>query len=323
MTGKPNLDPFLLFILGSVALGFLLPVQGDVAGAFDWITKAAIFLLFLGYGARLSTAQALDGLRNWRLHLTILACTFAVFPLLGFALRSLSAAGVNQMVVVGLVFLTIVPSTVQSSITFTSIAGGNIAGAIVSATTSNIVGVVLTPLLAMLLLPSTEGIHIDAATVGNVTLQLLLPFILGQVARRWVGDAVETHRARLKVFDQLVICMVVYGAFSEFRVAGTWREVSLPDLAVMVVVSLALLAFMLWFTWNLAGWLGFDRGDRIATLMCGTKKSLATGVPMASVMFAATGVGLIVLPLMIFHQAQLMVCSWIAGRLGRDAAPAS
>lgn len=311
-------DPFLLLILTALALGFFIPVTGQGADVFDWITKGAIFLLFFGYGARLSAAQAWEGVKHWKLHITILAFTFVVFPILGIGILALTNIGLAQTVALGLVFLCIVPSTVQSSITFTSIAGGNIAGAMVSATASNVLGVALTPLLAALLLPSVGGQPITWGSVGSIFLQLLLPFILGQLSRPLTANFMTTYKKRLKYLDQGVICLVVYGAFSAFSSSGTWREVSLTDLLAMTGIGLALLALMLWLTWWLSGKLHFNRADRIAIMMCGTKKSLATGVPIASVMFPAATVGLIVLPLMIFHQAQLMTCSIIAGRMARQ-----
>lgn len=310
-------DPFLLLILCALGLGFLLPVTGGAAEAFDWVTKGAIFLLFFGYGARLSAAQAWEGVRHWKLHVTILSFTFVVFPLLGLGILALTGLGLSETVAIGLVFLCIVPSTVQSSITFTSIAGGNLAGAMVSATASNVLGVGLTPLLAALMLPGIGGQPITWGSVGAIVVQLLLPFVLGQLSRPLTADFMVRYRKRLKYLDQAVILLVVYSAFSAFAAGGTWREVGLVDLALMTGIGLVLLAFMLWLTWFMAGHLGFDRPDRIAILMCGTKKSLATGVPIASVMFPAATVGLIVLPLMIFHQAQLMACSVIAGRLAR------
>lgn len=317
MAAKKLGDPFLLFILMALALGFLFPVRAQSADVFHWITVIAIFLLFFGYGARLSAAQAWEGAKHWKLHLTILAFTFVVFPILGLGILLLSHLGLATPIAIGLVFLCIVPSTVQSSITFTSIAGGNIAGAMVSATASNLLGVVLTPLLAAIMLPTVGGQAVTWGSVGAIFLQLLLPFMLGQFSRPLTATFMSTHRARLKYLDQAVICLVVYGAFSAFAVAGTWREVSLLDLLTMTGIGLVLLAFMLWLTWWLSGKLRFNRADRIAIMMCGTKKSLATGVPIASVLFPAATVGLIVLPLMIFHQAQLMACSVIAGRLAR------
>lgn len=315
---KRALDPFLVVILATLVFSSLLPVEGRAAEIFSLVTWGAIFLLFFGYGARLSTAQAWEAVKHWKLHLTILASTFVVFPLIGIGLLQLPLLGVSAAVAVGLAFLTIVPSTVQSSITFTSIAGGNIPGAMVSATASNLIGVVLTPVLAIAILPEVGGVPITWDALVSVALQMLLPFVLGQLLRPLLHGFLEPRRKQLKFYDQFVIVLVVYGAFSSFFATGIWREVSIVDLVVMTAVGLVLLAFMLWFTWWLGGRLRFNRADRIAILMCGTKKSLATGVPIASVLFTASAVGVIVLPLMIFHQAQLMACSAIAAKLGRS-----
>lgn len=303
-------DPFLLYILASAALGFFLPVAGTASEVLDWATKAAIFLLFFGYGARLEAAEAWAGLKHWRLHLTILACTFVVFPLLGLGLLHLP--WYSPELAVGLAFLTLVPSTVQSSITFTSIARGNIAGAIVSATTSNLLGVLLTPLLVMALLPTVGGAPIGWGSFLAVTVQLLLPFVLGQLSRPWTADFMARHKARLKWLDQGVICLVVYGAFGDLRRGGV--TVTGQDLLIMVALCLAILGLMLLLTQQLARALRFSRADEIAIVFCGTKKSLATGVPMATVLFTGQPVGLIVFPLMVFHTLQLIACSIIAQR---------
>lgn len=317
-SSRSRVDPFLLLILAAALLAFLLPATGDAAVAVDWATKVAIFILFLGYGAKLSVHEAVAGLRHWRLHLLILACTFLLFPVVALGFLALPDGVVGSATKLGLAFLCLVPSTVQSSITFTSIAGGNVPGAMVSATASNLLGVVLTPLLVILLLPTTGSGGVGLDQFLGVVVQLLLPFVLGQLSRRWSAGFVERHARRIKYWDQGVICLVVYSAFSDFFAQGTWRDLPLRDLAVMIGLSVALLALMLWLTWHLGGWLRFDRADRIAILFCGTKKSLATGVPMASVLFAGQAVGLVVLPLMVFHQLQLLACTVIAGRLARS-----
>ncbi len=319
---RPRIDSFLLLILGSATLAFLLPATGRAADVFNVLTTVAIFGLFFGYGARLSLNEAWAGLKHWRLHALILSITFGLFPLVAVAIRFLPDGVLGPSLALGFAYLCLVPSTVQSSITFTSLARGNVPGAMVSATSSNLLGVVLTPLLAAALLPSSGDTAITLDSFVAVLLQLLLPFILGQLSRRWTASFMVRRRAGLKYVDQFVICLVVYGAFSDFFASGAWREVALSDLITLLVMCLALLGFMLWFTWWLGGKLRFSLEDRIAIMFCGTKKSLATGVPMASVLFVGQSVGLIVLPLMIFHQAQLMACSVIAQRLADRPEPA-
>ncbi|MGO1383713.1 MAG: bile acid:sodium symporter family protein [Arachnia sp.] len=318
----PKIDTFLLLILGSATLAFLLPATGQTAEILDVVTTVAIFGLFFGYGAKLSLPEAWAGLLHWRLHLLILGITFGVFPLVAVAIRFIPDGVLGPSLALGFAYLCLVPSTVQSSITFTSLARGNVPAAMVAATSSNLIGVALTPLLAAALLPSAGGAAITLDSFIAVMMQLLLPFILGQLSRRWTARFMVRHKGRIKYLDQFVICLVVYGAFSDFFASGAWREVQLQEMIVLVALCLVLLGFMLWFTWRIGGLLHFSREDRIAIMFCGTKKSLATGVPMASVLFVGQSVGLIVLPLMIFHQAQLMACSIIAQRLAAEPEPA-
>ena len=306
-------DPLIVLIILAVFIAIIAPARGNFADIFGQLTNVAIALLFFLYGARLSTQEALNGLKHWRLHLTILAFTFVVYPLIGIALRPLTAV-ISHDMYLGILFLTLVPSTVQSSVAFTSIAKGNVAGAIVSASASNLVGVIVTPLLVMLLMGTGGGVHIDTSVFGEIALLLLAPFVLGQLTRRWVRKVAQSKAT--KVVDRGSIAMVVYSAFSKGVVDGIWSSISLWDLAFLVVFAAAFVAFMLWLTRKASQKMGFNRADAIAIEFCGSKKSLATGLPMASVIFASGGasLGLLILPLMIYHQVQLMMCSWLAAR---------
>ena len=297
----------------AVIIAIIAPARGNFADIVGQLTNVAIALLFFLYGARLSTQEALNGLKHWRLHLTILAFTFVVYPLIGIALRPLTAV-ISHDMYLGILFLTLVPSTVQSSVAFTSIAKGNVAGAIVSASASNLVGVIITPLLVMFLMGTGGGVHIDTSVFGEIALLLLAPFVLGQLTRRWVGKVAQSKAT--KVVDRGSIAMVVYSAFSKGVVDGIWSSISLWDLAFLVVFAAIFVAFMLWLTRKASQKMGFNRADTIAIEFCGSKKSLTTGLPMASVIFASGGasLGLLILPLMIYHQVQLMMCSWLAAR---------
>ena len=306
-------DPLIVLIILAVIIAIIAPARGNFADIFGQLTNVAIALLFFLYGARLSTQEALNGLKHWRLHLTILAFTFVVYPLIGIALRPLTAV-ISHDMYLGILFLTLVPSTVQSSVAFTSIAKGNVAGAIISASASNLVGVIITPLLVMLLMGTGGEVHIDTSVFGEIALLLLAPFVLGQLTRRWVRKVAQSKAT--KVVDRGSIAMVVYSAFSKGVVDGIWSSISLWDLAFLVVFAAAFVAFMLWLTRKASQKMGFNRADTIAIEFCGSKKSLATGLPMASVIFASGGasLGLLILPLMIYHQVQLMMCSWLAAR---------
>lgn len=313
-------DRFLLAIIAAAVLASLLPATGAWVGVLDVATTVAIAALFFLYGVRLSPAEALAGLTHWRLHATILSFTYVLFPLLGMGVVALTGPVVGPGLAAGLLYLTLVPSTVQSSIAFTSIAGGNVAGAVVSASASNIGGVFLTPALCWLLMGSTGQVSFSPGTITDILAQLFLPFVAGQLSRRWTAGFVAAH-PRLKLVDRGSIVLVVYAAFSAGMREGMWTQTSWVSIAVVLGACLAVLAVMLWLTWWTARRLGFSREDAIAIQFCGTKKSLASGLPMAGVLFAGQPLGLLVLPLVLFHQAQLMACSALAGRYARSAPP--
>lgn len=310
-------DGYVLALLGTVALATLLPASGTAAGLAEGASTGAVALLFFLYGARLSTREALDGLKHWRLHVTVLAATFVLFPLLGLAARGLVPTVLTPQLYSGFLFLCLVPSTIQSSIAFTSLARGNVPAAICAGSFSSLAGIVLTPLLAALLLGNSAG-GLSADALLKIVLQLLVPFLAGQFLRRWVGGFLVRHKKVLGRVDRGSILLVVYTAFSQGMVAGIWHLVTPARLGLLLAVEAALLAAMLALTWYGSRRLGFGRADRIAIQFAGSKKSLAAGLPMASVLFGPQA-SLAVLPLMLFHQMQLMVCAVIAKRRARDA----
>ena len=307
-------DGFTQALIAMVLLASLLPVSGQMAVAFGWLTNLAIGLLFFLHGAKLSREQIIAGASHWRLHLLVFGCTFVAFPLLGLALKPLLAPLTGDALYLGMLYLCALPATVQSAIAFTSLARGNVAAAICSAAASSLFGIFLTPLLVALLLDvqGDGGSTLDA--IGKITVQLLLPFIAGQIARRWIGDWVGRNKHWLRYVDQSSILLVVYGAFSAAVVEGLWQQVPLPALAGLLLACCVLLALALALSYGAARLCGFNQEDRITILFCGSKKSLATGVPMAQVLFAGSSIGLLILPLMLFHQIQLMVCAVLAQR---------
>lgn len=309
-------DLLIILIVLGVLLAVLFPAQGALAEVMGWVVKIVIALLFFLYGARLSTKEAVAGLMHWRLHLLILAFTFVAFPLIGLALMPLKYA-IGTELYQGILFLCLVPSTVQSSVNFTSIARGNVPGAIISASASNLLGVFLTPLLVLLLMSTGGGLHIDTSVFLDIALQLLAPFVLGQIIRALIPSVQKVVKAKPTSYvDKLSIGLVVYAAFSEGIVMGVWSSVSWMAILGITVGSVILVYAMLWLTSWTARRLGFTYPDQVAIQFCGTKKSLASGLPMAAVIFTG-GVGLLIVPLMIFHQVQLMVCSLRAAEYER------
>nr|WP_202423564.1 bile acid:sodium symporter family protein [Duganella margarita] len=311
-------DNFTLAMIATVIAASVFPCHGQGEIIFNNITHVAVSLLFFLHGAKLSREAVVAGITHWRLHLLVMLCTFALFPLLGLLLKPVLTPLVTPDLYLGILFLCMLPSTVQSSIAFTAAARGNVPAAICSASASNLFGIFLTPLLVGLLTSAqmAGGSPLDSAL--QIALQLLLPFIAGQIARRWIGAWVERNKALTRLVDQGSILLVVYTAFSEAVGQGLWHELSWATLAGLMVVNALLLGLVMFISAQAARRLGFNREDRIAIVFCGSKKSLASGVPMAKVLFAGGALGAVVLPLMLFHQLQLMVCAVLAQRYAKE-----
>ncbi|WP_342249435.1 bile acid:sodium symporter family protein [Sphingomonas sp. OTU376] len=311
-----SIDPYLLLLIGTVILALLLPARGAAQGIAEMAVTLAVGLLFFLYGARLSASAVWAGIAHWRLQSLVLASTFVLFPLLGLAVYFLAGAWVPHDIAIGLLYLCLLPSTVQSSIAFTSIARGNVPAALCSASVSNLLGVVLTPILVAWLLPASGG-GFSMGAIEDIALQILLPFLAGQALRRWIGGWILRHRTLTSIADRGSILLVVYAAFSAGVVAGVWSSLSVPDFVIVLLLSTLILAIVIAITTALSRALGFSTEDEIAIVFCGSKKSMASGIPMATILFAGHAVGLIVLPLMLFHQIQLFVCATLARRYAK------
>lgn len=311
-----RVDPYIAAIVLMVVLASIIPARGMAAPAMSGLTYAAIALLFFLYGARLPVETIIQGLTHWRLQLTVLVSTFILFPIIGLGFSHLFQSLLGPSLSAGLLFLCLLPSTVQSSIAFTSIARGNVAAALCSASISNLLGIFISPLLVALLL-STHGGGISVASIKDIVLQLLVPFLAGQILRPWLKGFVIKHKFLLGFVDRGSILLVVYTAFSEGVVNGIWTQIDIQSLILLLVANLILLCVVLVITTVVSRRFGFSKEDEIAIVFCGSKKSLASGIPIANVLFPAHLVGLTVLPLMLFHQVQLMACATLARRYAR------
>ena len=310
-------DPYVVGILAAVAAAAVLPVHGDLVAPFGIFTKVVIGLLFFLYGARLAREAVLAGLMHWRLHLFILAVTFGFFPVVGAAAgHFLGGVFTSGLLLTGVLYLTCLPSTIQSSVAFVATARGAVAAAVCTASASNLIGVMLTPLLVGVLL-STQGVHVPLSAVESIVLQVLLPFVAGQLVHPWLGPLTARHGRLLTYYDRGSILLLVYGAFSAAVVGGVWKQISLRDLALVAIFDAILLAAVLLGITRLARRLGFAVEDEIVIAFCGSQKGLATGVPLAGLLFPAAQVGLILVPVMIYHQFQLISCAVLAQRYAR------
>lgn len=315
-----KIDPFLLLIMAAIAVASVFPAQGASAELLDTLGVLGIALLFFVHGAALPREVVIQGLVQWRLHLFIFAITFIVFPITVLPFGVLPTAWMPADLFLGFLYLAALPSAVSSSIAFTAMAMGNVPAAICSSAASNVFGLLLTPvLLSLLTRTSVEGGFDLTQALSDVVLQLLVPFAAGQIARPWLAGIMARHGHRIGHLDQGVILLIVYTAFSQSVVDGLWSRLPPGSVALTAVLCLVLLTVVLALTAFFARRFGFSRGDEIAAVFCGSKKSLASGLPLAKVLFAtAPGFGMIVLPIMFYNQIQIIVGAILASRYARS-----
>jgi len=320
---KPKPDWFLLGMIAATGLAWALPTPGAAGGWMhpELVTKLGVALIFFLHGVALSFDAMRAGALNWRLHALVQTCTFLVFPLIGFALNAALDGHVAPELMLGLFYLCALPSTVSSSVAMTAAARGNVAGAVFNATLSSLIGIFLTPLwIAFVMKTSGQPVPLGPVIV-DLLRWLVLPLAVGQALHPWLGKFAAKHKAGIGVVDRGTILLLVYTSFCDSFKQGVWSGHGTAQVALVVAVCGALFAFVMVLTNAAARALAFSREDRLAAIFCGSKKTLASGVPMAKLIFGAhPGLGLILLPIMIYHPLQLIVCGVLAQRWGREAA---
>lgn len=319
---RVRIDPMVASLVVTLVLASILPCHGVGAHVFGWASTFAIATLFFLQGARLSRDAILNGLTHWRLHLAIFGVSFALFPIVGLLEIELMPSMLPSTLWLGVLFICTLPTTIQSSIALTSIAQGNVAGAVCSVTVSNLAGIVLGPLLFSGI-ARVSGATVNIAGIWQVLLQLLLPFIVGHLARPWIGAWAERNRKLLKVTDRGSILLVVYSAFSAAVVGGMGRRVPLATFAELLGIVVSLVVIALAATIIGSRSLGFDRADQAAVVFCGSQKSLVNGVPIANLLFPASLAGVVLLPIMTYYPLQLVACTWLARRYAMRPAAAA
>ncbi len=307
-------DRFILLLVATLVIATLLPATGTALTVIGWTSNAAIFLLFFLHGARLSPQSVMEGARRWRLQAVILGFGYLGFPLAMLALSPALHGVFSRELLMGLIFLSVLPTTVQSSIAYASIARGNVAASVIAAAASNLIGVVLTPLLFALLASTAFG-QISVGGIGKVALLLLLPFALGQLLRSRVLPTVQRHAKLAGMMDKLTIVLAVYVAFSDAATQGLWQRVSAAQLVGLAPLVLGLLLAAFAAAWGVGAAMKLDPADRATMLFSSAHKSLATGAPMARILFPPALAGAVILPLMLYHQMQLMLSAVISARL--------
>ena len=322
LLARAGLDWFLLGLVGAVALAYCFPGAGSKASPLPWaaIIKVGISAIFFFYGLKLSPDKLRAGMRNWRLHVLVQLTTFGLFPLLALAVRPAFAAGNDPLLWRSIFFLCALPSTVSTSVVMVSIARGNLPAAIFNASLSGLLGIGLTPLWTGLVLHTgAAGVPLGRL-VFDLGVQVVLPVAAGVLLNGRLGAWAETHRARLRVSDQLIILLIVFTAFGESFATGVFRSYGPAEVAGLAAGMAGLYLLVFGLVWGLSGLLGFGPADRATALFCGSKKSLVHGSVFASLLFPGAATGALLLPLLLYHALQIILASLMAQRMGRQVA---
>lgn len=308
-------DWFLCGMVLATVLAYFFPGFGASGGGMhaEYVVNIGVFVVFFLHGVNLSSEQIRHGLKNWRLHIMVQVFTFVVFPVIWLVCDKAFGAYIPALLMLGFLYLCALPSTISSSVALTGSAGGNVPAAILNASMSSVFGIFMTPWLVSLVIGTGSGGIDLRSTLLNLSLMLLLPLILGQLVRPLVGKFFARHKKYTNLIDKIVILLLVYAAFCNSMVSGMWQTQGNSVIAMAFVGSAILLAVILLLTTGTARVLKFNHADKVAAVFCATKKSLAAGAPMAALIFGNNpGLGLILLPIMIYHPLQLIVCSVMA-----------
>ena len=314
-----RIDPMVLLLLLATFLASVLPVGGRWAAVAQFVSNAAVFLLFFLNGLRLPRREVFAGIGKWRLLLPLTLFVYAAMPAAGWLLWQGTGQVLPPLLALGFLFLGTLPSTVQSAAAYTSLAEGNVASSVVAAALLNILGVFVTaPMFA--LLAGSHATAFDGAGLVKIMTILLLPFALGQVLQGKLGAWVGGHRQLVPGMDRSSIAIAVYVAFSNAVRLGIWGRIDAAGWAGILAGCAALLVFGYGGSWLVARLIGLERGDRIAMMFAGAQKSVAMGAPLATVLFPPAAAGVILLPVLAYHLAQLVVAAPLANRLKAQAA---
>jgi len=310
-------DTFTILLLGAIVLASFLPATGAAGDLLATAGTVAVALLFFFHGAALSREQVVAGASHWRLHILITTLTFGFFPLVVLPINGMSSFAPSWMspdLGLGFLYLGVLPSAVSSSIAYTAMARGNVPAAICSAAASNVFGMMLTPFLLLLLVSSAgSGDFAIGEALKDIVFQLLLPFAAGHAMRPLLGGYLARNESLMARYDKCVIWLIVYSAFSHSVESGLWQNLPMKAIVLTILLCIGLLALFMFFARFLVRRFGFSLEDEAAVVFCGSKKSLASGLPMAKVLFSGhPGFGMIVLPIMCYNQVQVILGAILA-----------
>lgn len=314
-------DRFIWVLIGTIALASVLPVRGPQVAAANLVSSGAVFLIFLLHGIRLPRAEVIAGLRDWQVQGALALFVFLGMGLTGLAMARLTEGWLPPLIALGLLYAGVLPTTVQSATTYCSLARGAVAVSVVASAAINLAAILVTPALFTLLAGREGGVALSGDLAVRICTILLLPFLIGQSLQRWLRPWALAHPAIIKTIDQGAIAIAVFVAFSAAVVDGIWGRLGGGELIILGGAIAVMLVIGFGGAWLLGRALGRGQAERTAILFSGAHKSIAVGAPLAALLFPPEMAGMVLLPILIYHLAQLLLSAWIAPVLAARAAP--
>ncbi|MFO7720835.1 MAG: bile acid:sodium symporter [Gillisia sp.] len=304
---------FIIALFGAIILAYLAPTALRNF-PLEIIIDIGIGLIFFFYGLKLAPADLKLGFLNYPSHILIQLTTFVLFPLLTFLFIPVFEGGIQSELWLALFFLGVLPSTVSSSVVMVAIAKGNLPTAIFNASISGLIGILVTPLWLSLFLMKTGDFAI-VAIITKLLLQIVFPLLIGLLLQRWLGNFARKNGRKLSLFDKSVIILIVYSSFSNSFNSNLLESIKMMDLLKISIIVVILFFAVYGITGYACKLLGFNLRDTITVRFAGTKKSLVHGSVMAKIIFGSSAsLGLLLLPIMLYHVLQLLLVAVFAER---------
>ena len=311
---------FLIGLAVAVTLAWLFPDPGASGGLLrsQLTTRTGVVLIFFFQGLTLSMTVLRSGIMQWRLHLFVQCCTFLGIPLMAFVLVTAGASLLSEELRLGIIFLSVLPTTIATSVAYTAMTGGNVAGAVFNSTFGNMAGIFITPLwIGVWLQAGGETLPLGKLFL-DISMMLLAPLRIGQAVRPMIVKWVERNKKRFSIASSLIILFIVYAAFSNSWKQNIWSSQGTET--ALTAAGGAVLLFFLALVLSIAGirLLRFDHANAMAALFCAPQKTLAAGAPLANLIFAGhPGLSLILLPIMFYHPLQLLAGGLLINKINQ------
>lgn len=319
-------NSFLLNVLFVIFLAYLAPAVGLALAPAITASRVAVAIIFLLSGLSLKTSELVNALKNVKFNTFVQCFNMGVVTISAFGVAKFLSwlNALNDDLADGIIICGALPMTVNMVIVLTKSANGDEAAAIFNSAFGSLLGVFVTPAWVVVLV-GRSGSNNFAGVIRNLTERVLVPLFFGQICQYVLPSLVawaKRHKPALKRLQESCLVFIVYCVFCRrFRDSprkNTDQEnTTALDIIVVIIVQTTLLSIMMVLAWlSLALAFPTHRKLRVMGLFGCTHKTVAAGVPLIDAIYSNDPArSLYILPLLVWHPAQLVLGSAISSRL--------